>query len=377
MKKINLFLIVLIAIIALQCKHSSDSLIQIRPLDNLKKIDLLLSDISQKSQFFYTRSDKSTKVIGQKGTIIYVDPKNLETKDGSALGDTIEIELLEITDKYSFITNNVQTISDKNLLVTGGAYYINMKSNGKELKVKQGHGIKIEFPKLSNEEMALFLGERDSLDQINWIPTDQKFIEKKQEQIESPEIGLLEKTKRYNIAAVRITEGEIYEDTAIIEPKEVKREEVTEEEYKDYLNKKAQYKKKLKEIETQRQTYEAIEILNFGWINCDRFYEYQTPLTNIDLLFNQDSISSARFYAVFEDINSILITNYWDDKETTTQFINIPTNMQIKIICLALQDSIPFWYETDILTKESNIIKVNLVKTTQVEIRENLKNLLE
>ena len=69
-------------------------LVKINPLNNLKQVDKLLDEIVEKPQRFYVTSENATKVIGAKGTIIHIDPNQLEKLDASPLGDSIQIELL-------------------------------------------------------------------------------------------------------------------------------------------------------------------------------------------------------------------------------------------------------------------------------------------
>jgi len=284
--------------------------------------------------------------------------------------------LLEFTDKYSLITNNIQTISDQEILVTGGAYYINMTSNGKQLKISEGIGISVEFPKLSDDEMALFLGERDSLGQVNWIPTQQKLSTKN---IENPQEPVEPKSEVVIISSIeyifieRVAGEVLYEDEVISAPKVFKRDEVSEDEYQEYLKELEFYNKRLEENNNLKKTYQAIEILNFGWINCDRFYTNPNPKTNIELTIDNDSINNARFFAIFDDINSILTEHYWINKQVKTQFRNIPVDMNIKIIGLSVRNSIPLWFITDTKTILNQSINVEFEETTHNQIEEYLK----
>ena len=109
------------------------------------------------------------------GTTIYINPNDLETLDGKPLTENIEIELKELTNQLELFGTNTQTVSNGKLLVSGGAYYLNMKSNGKQLKIKDGKNINIDFPKLTNEKMSLFYGQKDSLGIMNWESTKTKF----------------------------------------------------------------------------------------------------------------------------------------------------------------------------------------------------------
>ena len=250
-----LSLFIIAVIILTGCKADSESEVEnkepikINPLDRLEQVDRLLSELSEKPQQFEVPSNEETEVSGAKGTVIHVDPNRLETIDGSPLGGNIQVELLEMTDNSSMLLNNTQTVSNGQILVTGGAYYLNMTSGGKQLKMKEGKGLEVEFPKLSEDEMGLFLGERDSLGQMNWVQANQSFNEKKLDKPVKPKKKPKKKTTD-NIDAI-FDYVDNYEST------------LTEEELKEY-------RQKLEEYELAKQTYQAVELSNFGWINCDK-----------------------------------------------------------------------------------------------------------
>ena len=138
-----LSLFIIAVIILTGCKADSESEVEnkepikINPLDRLGQVDRLLSELSEKPQQFEVPSNRETEVFGAKGTLIHVDPNRLETIDGTPLGDKIQIELLEMTDNSNMLLNNTQTVSNGQILVTGGAYHLNMTSDEKQLKMKQ------------------------------------------------------------------------------------------------------------------------------------------------------------------------------------------------------------------------------------------------
>lgn len=337
----------------------------------LAQLDKLLSEISEKPQLLTTSSNKETVVRGEKGTVIHIDPEKLETLDGKPVGDEIEIELLEMTDNSSLILNNAQTVSNGQILVTGGAYYINMTSNGKQLKMKQGQGFEVEFPKLTENEMGLFLGERDSLGQINWIPTNDSFETKNIPDAVEPTRPSPETAESRDLLQ---TETAFLADS-IYAPKPVLKGDETEEEYQDYLIRKAAYDEQQKRIEFQRKTYEIVKLMNFGWINCDRFYSDPSPKTNIQVQVTNDSLLSARVFAVFTDMNSVMATSYWKDQKVTASFRNIPIGKELKIVALSIKDDTPYIFETSITSKIDQKVKVNFTATTQEQIKKRLEQL--
>jgi len=259
--------------------------------------------------------------------------------------------------------NNAQTTSNGKILVTGGAYYINMLSNGKQLKIKQGKGIKVEFLKLTENEMELFLGRRDSLGQTNWIRAKQNFNSKKIAEINKPKEPLLN-------YAILDFDPEI---DSVIPPKKVERNQVSSEVYQEYLKELKKYEKQKKEIAYQRKTYEAVRLINFGWINCDRFYEDQSPKTDIRLTVNNDSVKGARIFAVFKEINSIMTEHYWKGHEAS--FRGIPKGKELTIIALTAKDETPYIFDRTINTDSIKHVKIEFSETSQEEIKEKLKRM--
>lgn len=375
-------MIVLVTIL-ISCKNKQNSnnstdtrlskTISIKPLEQLSLVDKLLTDLAEKPQQLSTASNKPTKVKGKKGTIIHINPNELETIDGSPFGNTIQIELLELTNNSSLIWNNTQTVSNGEILITGGAYYINMTSNGKQLKIKEEKGLKVEFPKLTENEMGFFLGEKDSLGQINWIQTKEKFISKKFTRIKKPKKPVAEQSSEIDVLDFNPKAPDT--TLTIKRPKKVEQNQVSSKAYKKYLKELEKYKKTMNQIEYQKKTYQAVKLLNFGWINCDRFYDNQNPKTNIELTVNNDSIIGTRIFAIFKDINSIMTTQYWKGQKSKPIFKNIPNNTEVTILAVSIVGKTPLFFEKRINTSEENQININFVKTTQNEIKEKINNL--
>ncbi|MFM2360859.1 MAG: hypothetical protein RLY16_2852 [Bacteroidota bacterium] len=119
-------------------------------------------------QHYMVRHKKPTVIIGKKGVRITIDPAALETLNGNDVSGDINVSIVELNNQEDFLRCNAATVSDGKLLVSGGSYYIGMQSNGQELRIKKGKHLKVEFPKIQKEEMALFIGERTSQGDMNW-----------------------------------------------------------------------------------------------------------------------------------------------------------------------------------------------------------------
>lgn len=362
MRQVKPFFFIVFIAIVWSCQNSNK--IKVSPLENLKQVDSLLSEIAEKPQLFTAPSDKQTKVTGQQGTVIHVDPNKLETIDGTPPGESISIELIEMTDNKSLTLNNAQTVSGGRLLVTGGAYYLNMTSDGKQLKMKQGKGMEVEFPKLTEDEMSLFFGSRDSIGQINWIQANQSFKSKNLQKPQKPESGKAKKKE---------SNDEIKSLLSYIKAKQDR--PLTPEEIEERKRGEKEYERLKRNYEIASKTYESVELLNFGWINCDRFLNDQGPMTDIRLLVNDDSLSGAKIYAVFSDINSVMIANYWKGMQDTASLRNIPIGRELTIFAITVKNETPYLFEKAIKTEAEQQIQIEFEVTTQKEIEEKIQKI--
>lgn len=384
--KVKAFILSFVLLLAcISCNN--EPIVEPDPLESFVEIDKLMAELADKPQVFTVSSDKKAKVIGKKGTIIHMDPDRLETIDGSPLGDRIAIELLELTKPSDLILQNAPTMSNGEILVTGGSYYLNMTSDGKQLQMKQGKGLDVELPRISDREMDLFLGERDPMGQVNWVPTKETFKAKKIPDAKAPEAPVsvsIEIVDTIETELIVYTEDAgndfsnlmsfIQREEVDDAPKEVKKGSVSRAEYQKYLKAKAAYEKQQKEIAYKRRTYELMKINTFGWVNCDFFYKNKGPKTDIQLMVQNDSISSARMYAVFVNENVVMDENYWPQAKKTV-FRNIPLGKKMKIIALSAKGETPYMFETVVTAKEGQTVAVNLKPSTQRRIKTALQQL--
>ncbi|HRO74988.1 MAG TPA: hypothetical protein PLP27_02435 [Crocinitomicaceae bacterium] len=310
------------------------------------KMNEALKQYDEPSQFFKVSANKPAKVKGKQGTIISVNPANLETENGKPLGKNIDVELKELTNQQQLLRANAQTVSNGQLLVSGGAYFINMTSDGNQLKLKSGKTLSVEFPKITSEEMYLFYGKRDSLGQMNWGKVDQKFENKPEQVVTNAPVE--SKPPRLTL--------EVNDVDAVFD-------------YVDEGNEKPLSKADKKKIENQKKAeekvYQAIELQQFGWINCDRFYNVPNK-TNLYYTFN-DSIGIANVYLVFKDINSIMNNCYYSSFEKKS-FNDIPIDAKTQLIAVAVKNGKTYTYKSDLTIKANEKIQINLKETTAEDV---------
>src|SRR5690554_3059522 len=334
---------------------SKDEEVHVDPLVHFEKVDAFLAELAGEPQKFKVSSDTLSIVTGKNGTIINVDPNSLETVDGSPIGKEIDVKLVEMVTLKDFLTNNAQTVSNGEVIETGGAYDITMFSDGKELKIKNGKSIQVEFPRISEKDMEVFMGERDSLGQVNWEATGEDFKKK--------DLAEPEKPSRTIAFSINGSESE---------------KTMTDKEYEQYLKSNKGYLKRMGDIERKNRTYEAINILDLGLCNVDRFRTGNTPNTNIIVkLKNTESIEGGvRVFAVYNEFNGILSQSIFRNAGKTS-FNSVPVSSKMNIIALSADDYGSYFYETTINTTidASDTIEISLAKMSNQEIEKRISTI--
>lgn len=310
-----------------------------------------LKKFEEPSQTFTVSASKSAQIKGKKGTIISVTPSDLETVDGKPVDKNIQIELKELTNQQQLLRTNTQTVSDGQLLVSGGAYYINMTSNGQQLKLKNGKSLSVVFPKLTNKEMALFYGQRDSLGQINWQKANEIFTARQEQK--QPQADVTKKTvkKKSDIDAIfdYIESG----DTT-----------TTQEE-------REQYAKRERNFRVEQKLYEAVNLQSFGWINVDRFLEVDNRTEFFVKISPSDSVVNANVYLVFKDINSVIQQYYYQGtaKDNTVKFEGLPVGYKTRLLAYTVKDEKAYAFASDVTISENQKLDIAFKQVTEREFK--------
>ncbi|UAY52444.1 hypothetical protein [Ferruginibacter albus] len=326
---------------------------------------------------------QKTEVIGKKKLKITVDPANLETENGTPIGDKIDIELREMTNPTDLFYNNAPTVSDGQLLVSGGAYYIGMSSNRNKLKLKIGKTLSIQVPKTTDNEMQLFYGDRDTLGNLNWIPADATFKKTKSETSNTMAVQKPIASKPIDKKDSKVMKGDLdrlldYADSnggrmsalrfrSLVGSKADEEVDGSDFSVKTIETIDSVSGKKVKQLETIY--YSPVEIKNIGWINCDRFYSVPNK-TQIKCEFDTASqISYATVYIIFKNINSMLTENIFKkDSGFSSLYTQIPVGENIKIIAVANTKGKFYSFKQDVIVENDTKVKIKLTPVNVSEL---------
>lgn len=115
-----------------------------------------LKSIAPSAQLFHVDVANGASIQGYKGTRLMFPPNAFFTQDGNPVSGTVIIELVEIYDRGGMIMHQKPTISNNQLLVSGGEVYIKATQDEAELTY---NGAYIAFPNTNAvvDEMQLFV----------------------------------------------------------------------------------------------------------------------------------------------------------------------------------------------------------------------------
>jgi hypothetical protein len=341
------------------------------------RINDFLKQFEERSQTFQVSLDeKYVQVKGKQGTIISINPADLIAENGRQIGKTIEIELKELTNQEQLLRASAQTTSNGQMLVSGGAYFINITSNGQQLKLKEGKSLLVEFPKITSNKMSLFYGKRDTLEQLNWQQTKQNFESKTKQSYARP-MPIL----KYNPENDRLLQKYLFQlrDSSFLSIEEIRAIKMRIKDRQAFIYKNNMGDTSLTKLVVEEQKknaainyelYKAIEVKQLGWINCDRFYDFPNK-TNLQYAFiDKDSVVSANVFLVFKDINSVMQCSYFsfENKKYNSVFQNIPVGAKTKIIAFSIKNNKIYTFKSDLTIKANESVQLTLKETNQSEI---------
>ncbi len=124
--------------------------------------------IDNAKQYFSISSKRQSSIKSKSGLKVSIDPSRLEKEDGTPLDGNIDITIIELTNVNDLFRCNAATVSNGKMLASGGSYFIGMENKGTKMRIKKDGSIQVDFPVLKNEDMELFYGKRNALNDMNW-----------------------------------------------------------------------------------------------------------------------------------------------------------------------------------------------------------------
>lgn len=359
-------------------------------IDTLIPIDYYQQFV-KKQQIFTLNINQDTLILCEEGTVIKVKAYSfIDEKTGALVEENIQFEVKEFYQISDILLANLSTVSNGELLETGGMLHFSASSNGRNCILKDGAEIEIEFPtKNKKNDMQLFTGNWTENQQMNWnllpgLNELNQIVEFAEKRAEFPG-GNKEMFKFINsnisyptIDIERGIQGKVYVSFTINRFGEVKNARIVKgisptcnQAVLDLILKFPKFEPAIQNgqavnsvltlpinfnISDGGTTFNTIAKNNFeksytdttintaseseisaylfrtsnlGWINCDRFLRNTDK--KINYLVDLESKSFSDVKIIFHDIKSIMSSS---QNQKTHLFNNIPINKKITIVII-------------------------------------------
>lgn len=138
-----------------------------------------LIDLNQGGRIYYYAEQGVTFYTASKSSIV-IPPHSIKTRTGEDINGVLEIDYIEIFEKSKMVVANTPTMAlingQKDILVTGGEFYIDIKYQNKQVEIVRPIKVNISTKKsdADSQDMVLWNGAIDENDNLTWLPADSK-----------------------------------------------------------------------------------------------------------------------------------------------------------------------------------------------------------
>lgn len=383
------------------------------------------------TQTFTVTRNSITLVTGKKGLKVTVNPAQLETIDGQPVEGDITVKMVELTTSEDLFRSNAATMSNGKLLASGGSYYVGMECNGKPLRIKAAASVQMEFPRIKNEDMELFYGDRDKEGNMNWVKADEplefRYTQARFTAYEPPfPDNDLRKRFKSKFRLFKSLKEEIYFndklmtieqfahllqqrgvdkniDTLLIplyefykglkyDPKRkydtIKRYRLVScKDIEDEMAWKEQERKITEErdeanrqyalqwragntLEGKLQAYYAPSgVRNLGWINCDRFYQSpQLIETPVDIPYTFND-PSIQYFLIYKSINGLMSGRLVKNSNQQYVLTNLPSGEAVTIVAFTKQNGVIYNCKEDFTITAGKVLQPEFKAVSTEEMK--------
>lgn len=307
-------------------------------------------------QIFTINPNEGDTLITRQGIEVTIAPRSFKT---NKFATPINIHIREFTNKDHFIKSGLMTMTtDNRLLESRGMVNISALQEGDSVHLKESASVGIFFPdRRINDSTVLFQGTGANNEDVLW--------------------GKMQELPSRAVISPGQTGGETnwYEEGPYVRRMRWRLEEVDSLVYKisrTEIKNKITFdsllitKEELKRILTFRSP-------NLGWINCDRFRNFQGPKENVIVKYNGKL--EPTIYLVFDDLNSVM--RYTTRENNTFTFYNIPIDSKLTLLGVHREkEEGEFYFDSKkLLSTHDRDTELQLKKVTKEELEEKIKAL--
>lgn len=271
----------------------------------------LLAKLASKAEKIRVNRVTDLPITTKKGTKLWIYESNLRTLQNGLVTYPFDIEIIELYTLKDMLLHQKPTVSFGRMLVTGGAIYLNVSKNGTNLGVNTQNPPNISVP-VERPDRNMWLFYEAEATNFNWA-------EAPRDTIREPSTGNGVKPPPPPIFA-------------------------------------------------GKGTYELFP-QRFGWINCDKFYDYTGERTDVTFVSPKLGLENILVFMLFPDINSVI--QVYNGKS-----LLVPVGENVKVVALAqTKDGEIFAFFKDVKVEKQQIVEIELKESTEKEVLEVLDNL--
>lgn len=271
----------------------------------------LLAKLASKAEKLRINSVNDLPIITKKGTKLWIYESNVRTQQNGTASYPFDIEIIELYTLKDMLLHQKPTVSFSRMLVTGGAIYLNVSKNGTNLNANPQNPPNISVPaKKPDESMWLFYEAMNNQDNFTWAEAPRDTIREPNSTVKPPPPPIF----------------------------------------------------------AGRATYELFP-RRFGWINCDKFYDYTGERTDVTFVSPKLGLENILVFMLFPNINSVI--QVYNGKS-----LLVPIGEEVKIVALAqTKDGKVFSFFKDIKVEKQQTVEIELKESTEKEVLEILDKL--
>lgn len=280
-----------------------------------------LNTLKTAPQTFSINPNERASLETEGGVKVIIPPGVFVFEDGQPALNSIQLELLDVFTKSDMILNGISTISDGRLIESFGMVFAKATSEGKNLVIREGGAIGMEFPdRLNKSDGALFYGH-ESDTSFNW-----EFVP-----------GSIPETP------AKVDEGErdVQVDDAV-------------DSVEDSMRPKG---------------YQFV-VQRLGWINCDRFVDYEEK-TALEIELSNYNTPSA--YLVFRNINSVM--KLYVEEQGNVIVENLPKGFKVDLVVIDNINDRYYWAKEEITLGRQQKVTVKTKRWNLTSIKKALQEL--
>jgi hypothetical protein len=312
----NISLSFLLILLAFGCSQDRLTPLNLEGTGTVKIVDFnpvynynVMESLNKSTEKFTINSQTDLPYTTKKGTKIWIYDYNLKTTNGQAVKYPFDLEIIELYTLKDMVIYNKPTMANEQLLSTDGAFYIKAFQNKKELKM--GEYPRIDMPsKQTDNAMTLFYeviakNAGATNDRMTWQKSDFKETPNKQQE-------------------------------------------------SIFFTNKAAY-----------QIFPS----QYGWINCDKFYNFLGEKVKIEFKSTYPEIKNMMIFMVMPRISSVM--GVYDGISG-----EIPAGETVKIVAVAKSQEGEFYsFFTEIISEKAKVVDLKLAATTEAEFLTKLEKL--